>query len=170
MLRRQSGQDRVVLLGVRVRLFFFLTLFGSSVCAHGLKVTTRSTSARSNTEDSMVSANVADLDTDPECPGAFVGWLAQALERHRAQVCARKSFNKAHVLPASTNTAVEDAIVANRQELGRVVVRSAFAREAVIAASGGGPPERLGAIRYASQDRTVRPRGRRPYMSVPCRP
>ena len=38
---------------VRVR-FFFLIFFGSSVWAQGLKVTTRSTRARSKTECSMV--------------------------------------------------------------------------------------------------------------------
>jgi hypothetical protein len=99
------------------------------------------------------SAYVADLDTDPESPGAFVGWLAQALElharrspeqraelvaaaeQHPAQVSTRKSFNKKHDLPTSTIEAVEDAIVTDRQELGRVVPRSAFAQEAVIAAA-----------------------------------
>ena len=99
------------------------------------------------------SAYVADLDSDPESPGAFVGWLAQALELHArrspqqradlagaaernpAQVSTRKSFNKKHDLSASTIEAVEDAIVADRQELGRVVARSAFAQEAVIAAA-----------------------------------
>ena len=39
--------------GVRVRAFF-LTFLGSSVWAQGLKVTTRSTRARSNTDSSMV--------------------------------------------------------------------------------------------------------------------
>ncbi|WP_278258265.1 hypothetical protein [Nocardioides convexus] len=29
------------------------------------------------------SAYVADLDTDPDSPGSFVGWLAQALEPAR---------------------------------------------------------------------------------------
>jgi signal transduction histidine kinase len=99
------------------------------------------------------SAYVADLDTDPESPGAFVGWLARALElharrspqqrvelaaaagQHPAQVSTRKSFNKKHDLPASTIEAVEDAVVADRQELGRVLARSAFAQEAVIAAA-----------------------------------
>jgi hypothetical protein len=99
------------------------------------------------------SAYVADLDTDPESPGAFVGWLAQALERHAgrapqqraelaaaaeqhpAQVSTRKSFNKKHDLPTSTIEAVEDAIVTDRQELGRVLARSAFAQEAVIVAA-----------------------------------
>ena len=47
----------------------------------------------------------------------------------------RKSFNKKHDLPASTIEAVEDALVADRQELGRMLARSAFAQEAVIAAA-----------------------------------
>jgi hypothetical protein len=50
-------------------------------------------------------------------------------------VSTRKSFNKKHDLPTSTIEAVEDAIVTDRQELGRVVARSAFAQEAVIAAA-----------------------------------
>lgn len=99
------------------------------------------------------SAYVADLDTDPESPGAFVGWLARALElhargspqkradlvaaaeQHPAQVSTRKSFDKKHDSPASTIEVVEDTVVADRQELGRVVARSAFAQEAVIAAA-----------------------------------
>jgi len=100
------------------------------------------------------SAYVADLDTDPESPGSFVGWLARALELHarrtpqqRAELAVageshpalvsvtRKSFNKKHDLPASTMTALEDALVADRQELGRMLARSAFAQEAVIIAA-----------------------------------
>jgi hypothetical protein len=100
------------------------------------------------------SAYVADLDTDPESPGSFVGWLAQALELHarrsprqRAELAAalenhpalvsatRKSFNKKHDLPASTMSTVEDALIADRQELGRMLARSAFAQEAIIAAA-----------------------------------
>ena len=92
------------------------------------------------------SAYLADLDTDAESPGSFVGWLAQALELHarrspqqRSELAAagekhpalvsvtRKSFNKKHDLPASTIEAVEDALVADRQELGRMLARSAFA-------------------------------------------
>ncbi len=86
------------------------------------------------------SAYLADLDTDAESPGSFVGWLAQALELHarrspqqRSELAAagekhpalvsvtRKSFNKKHDLPASTIEAVEDALVADRQELGRML-------------------------------------------------
>lgn len=100
------------------------------------------------------SAYIADLDTDADSPGSFVGWLAHALEVHakrspqkRAELAAacenhpalvsvtRKSFNKKHDLPASTIEAVEDALVADRQELGRMLARSAFAQEAVIAAA-----------------------------------
>jgi hypothetical protein len=99
------------------------------------------------------SAYIADLDTAPESPGAFIGWLAHALELHarrsprqradiaaaaeghRAQVSTRKSFSKKHDLPTSTIEAVEDAIVTDRQELGRAIGRSAFAQEAVIAAA-----------------------------------
>jgi hypothetical protein len=43
--------------------------------------------------------------------------------------------NKKHDLPASTIEAVEDAIVTDRQELGRVIARSTFSQEAVIAAA-----------------------------------
>ena len=100
------------------------------------------------------SAYIADLATDADSPGSFVGWLAQALEVHakrspqkRAELAAagenhpalvsvtRKSFNKKHDLPASTIEAVEDALVVDRQELGRMLARSAFAQEAVIVAA-----------------------------------
>ena len=100
------------------------------------------------------SAYVADLDTDADSPGSFVGWLARELELHarlsprqRAELAAageshpalvsvtRKSFNKKHDLPASTIAAIEDALVVDRQELGRMLARSAFAQEAVIAAA-----------------------------------
>jgi hypothetical protein len=47
----------------------------------------------------------------------------------------RKSFNKKHDLPTSIIEAVEDALVVDRQELGRMLARSAFAQEAVIAAA-----------------------------------
>jgi len=97
------------------------------------------------------SAYVADLDTDPDSPDAFLGWLDRALERHARRTPAeraaiaeaplpqsagtRKSFNKAHPLRESTIGALEEAIVADRRELGRVVPRSGFAQEAVIAAA-----------------------------------
>lgn len=99
------------------------------------------------------SAYVADLDLDPDSPGAFLGWLARALEQHADRTPAaraaaagaaaetlgptvgRRSFNKAHPLPADTIERVEQAIVDDRRELGRVVSRSAFANEAVVVAA-----------------------------------
>ncbi|MDP3966764.1 MAG: hypothetical protein Q8Q02_00670 [Nocardioides sp.] len=100
------------------------------------------------------SANIAELDDDADSPARFVGWLAQALELHarrspqqRAELAAagekhpalvsvtRKSFNKKHDLTASTIEAVEDALVADRQELGRMLARSVFAQEAVVVAA-----------------------------------
>ena len=100
------------------------------------------------------SAFIADLDTDADSPGSFVGWLAKALELHarrspqqRSELAiagedhpalvsvTRDRFNKKHDLPASTVEAVEDALVVDRQELGRMLARSAFAQEAVIAAA-----------------------------------
>ncbi len=100
------------------------------------------------------SAYIADLDTDAESPDTFVGWLVQALELHAGAhrssgpnsrprmrsipalvSVTRKSFNKKHDLPASTIEAVEYALVADRQELGRMLARSAFPQEAAIAAA-----------------------------------
>jgi hypothetical protein len=97
------------------------------------------------------SAYVADLDTDPDSPDSLLGWLGRALELHARRTPAqraaiaeiplpqsagtRKSFNKAHPLRSSTVEAVEAAIVADRLELSRVVSRSGFAQEAVIAAA-----------------------------------
>ncbi|KAB2811030.1 hypothetical protein F9L07_03605 [Pimelobacter simplex] len=100
------------------------------------------------------SAYLADLDTDADSPGSFVGWLAQVLELHarrspqqRSDLAAtceehpalvsvtRRSFNRSHPLPESTMEAVDAALVADRQEMGRMLARSAFAQEAVIVAA-----------------------------------
>ena len=96
------------------------------------------------------SAYVADLDTDADSPGSFVGWLARALEsharrspqqraelaaafdQHPAQVSTRKRFNQKHMLTAPTLEVV-DAAVAEDRLCGRRIERSAFAQEAVIA-------------------------------------
>lgn len=97
------------------------------------------------------SAYVADLDLDPDSPDAFVGWLDRAIERHtrrspteRAELAeavavapapAGNNFNKAHHLRQTTIAAMEDAIVDDRQQLGRMVGRSGFVREAALAAA-----------------------------------
>jgi hypothetical protein len=97
------------------------------------------------------SAYIADLDTDPTGPDSFVGWLHRALDEHSAQTPATRSrmaeattadtttkergFSKTYPLKASTVDALEGAIVDDRQEVGRVVSRSGFLREAVQAAA-----------------------------------
>lgn len=101
--------------------------------------------------DRARSAYVADLDLDPDGPDAFVGWLELAVERHtrrtptqRAELAesaaiepatSGKNFNKAHHLRQATIDAMEDAIVDDRQQLGRMVGRSEFVRAAASAAA-----------------------------------
>jgi hypothetical protein len=97
------------------------------------------------------SAYIADLDTDPTGPDSFVGWLHRALDEHSAQTSATRSrmaeattaeatpkergFSKTYPLKATTVAALERAIVDDRQEVGRMVSRSGFLREAVQAAA-----------------------------------
>lgn len=101
--------------------------------------------------DRARSAYVADLDLDPDSPDAFVGWLDSAIERHsrrtpdgRAELAeataippapSSKSFSKSHPLRQATIDAMEDAIVDDRQQLGRMIGRSGFVREATLAAA-----------------------------------
>ena len=107
--------------------------------------------------DRARSAYVADLDSHPDGPGAFIGWLSRALEEHvartpqqRAQIAelfiepaVGKSFSKGHPLKKGVVDAMEEAIVTDRQELGRMVARSGFVKEAVLAA-GEDARRRLG--------------------------
>jgi hypothetical protein len=97
------------------------------------------------------SAYIADLDTDPAAHDAFVGWLQQALSNYaalspgaRAELTAAtmgedmsrsRGFSKAYPLPVEIVQAMEQAIIADRRQLGRVVSRSGFARQAVAAAA-----------------------------------
>lgn len=104
------------------------------------------------------SAYVADLDHDPGSPDAFVSWLGRALEQHAARTPAQRveisedpqlqnvtgsGVNRSHPLRVRTIELVEEAVIADRGELGRVVSRSAFAAESVIAAARAAR-ERLG--------------------------
>lgn len=96
------------------------------------------------------SAYIADLDTDPGAPDAFVAWLSRALDDHaqrtpsaRAELAAaqrsdlgrQRGFGRTHPLRQSTVAALEQAIVEDRQQLGRVISRSGFMREAVLVAA-----------------------------------
>lgn len=94
------------------------------------------------------AAYVYDLDTDPGCPDAFLGWLHRAIEDHvdrgpqgRAELeipapegrDGGRGFNRHHPLTVETRAALEEAIVADRLA-GRVLSRSGFIHEAVTAA------------------------------------
>lgn len=105
------------------------------------------------------SAYVADLDSDPASPDAFVGWLHQAIDRYaartpaaRAQLLAEleaaldaeagagvgagvRGISKTYPLKQHTIDALEQAIVDDRRDLGRMVSRSGFVQEAARAAA-----------------------------------
>lgn len=104
------------------------------------------------TWDLARSAYVADLDTDPDSPDAFVGWLHRALEQHvqrgpegraalqipparRPQQGEPAGLSRTYPLRASTIDALEEAIIQDRQIARRMLSRSGFLREAVIAAA-----------------------------------
>ncbi|CCH80394.1 conserved hypothetical protein [Nostocoides japonicum T1-X7] len=96
------------------------------------------------------AAYVADLDNDPDAPGAFIGWIHRAIEQHVARGVrgrarlrleelapaggGRRGFNRHHPLRADTRAALELAIVEDRRGSGVPLSRSGFLREAVLAA------------------------------------
>ncbi len=127
------------------------------------------------------SAYVADLDHDPGSPDAFVAWLGRALEQHAARTPAQRvaiaedpqlqnvtgtGVNRSHPLEVRTIELVEEAVIADRGELGRVVSRSAFAAEAVVAAAHAAR-ERLGRPLPPPPARLSNRPPRRPTRSVP---
>ncbi|WP_338752272.1 hypothetical protein [Janibacter alittae] len=92
------------------------------------------------------AAYVSDLDRDPECPDAYIGWLHLAIEGHverghraRAeagieQPARRRSgqgLTRTYPLKDSLVERMEDAIAADRREDGRFLGPSAFVHEAV---------------------------------------
>lgn len=129
------------------------------------------------------AAYVSDLDRDPQCPDAYIGWLHQAIEQHierghRARADAgveqpaRRSsgqgLTRTYPLRDSLVERMDSAIADDRQENGRFLGPSAFVHEAVtlaidkaIARRGGRelppPPAKL----------TTRPRRRGAPGQVP---
>lgn len=103
------------------------------------------------TWDLARSAYVADLDTLPSCPSAFLWWLHGCLEahvdrtpaaradlRHRLPEPARASgdsFTRMHTLRADLVDGIALAIVRDRLELGEMVSVSQFCRDSVRAAA-----------------------------------
>lgn len=99
--------------------------------------------------DRARSAYVSDLYSDPDSPGSFEGWLKRALAQHarrtpqqRAELAditiepdPRRKLSKGYRLAQDVVAAMEEAIVADGQELGRVHSRSGFVHEAVLAAA-----------------------------------
>lgn len=95
------------------------------------------------------SAYFADLYGEPDSPGSFEGWLNRALEQHagrtpqqRAELAElavdpdpRRKISRGYRVDPETFADLEKAIVADGQELGRVVSRSGFVHEAVLAAA-----------------------------------
>lgn len=115
------------------------------------------------TWDVSRSAYMADLDDLPKSPDSWIGWFQYALKRHvrrsaRSRAALEVSlpdrnprgsqkelkdagepldgFTKTHVVPEELLDQVERAIVDDRVKAGRMISRSQFAREAVIAAIG----------------------------------
>lgn len=129
---------------------------GSSPAEHGAKVAQLGVYWPRSAWDLARSAYVADLDTDPDSPNAFVGWLARVIERHIARTPAERvkiadqipataegrSSSKGHRVGRELINALETAIIDERQH-GRIVSRSAFVLEAVHAA-GDEARSRLG--------------------------
>ena len=107
--------------------------------------------------DRARSGYVADLDNDPAAPAALLGWLHRAIAEHAARTPAERAavaeqaaqipgeaggptmraggFKRTLVLEATTVNALEEAILTDRRELGRVVSRSEFVRHAALAAA-----------------------------------
>lgn len=121
---------------------------GSSPAAGGANVDQLGVYWPRATWDLARSAYVADLDSDPDSPNAFVGWLARVIERHiartpavRAKIAGQfpataegRGSSKGHRVGRTMINALETAIVDDRH-YGRIVSRSAFVLEAVHAAA-----------------------------------
>lgn len=100
------------------------------------------------TFDTAKRGYLADLDTQPDSPGTFAGWIDRAIRHHaqltpqkRQQIAARlgeeanegRGNSRSFDVAADTVEAMEQAVAADRRH-GRVTSRAGFIAEAARAA------------------------------------
>lgn len=99
--------------------------------------------------DQARGAYISDLDTDPECPDAFIGWLHHNLLAHANRGGAARAeldipapprrrddrgISRTYPMRRDVLEAVDQAIIEDRVSFGRVLGRSGFIHEAMVAA------------------------------------
>lgn len=92
------------------------------------------------------AAYLSDLDRDPQCPDAYIGWLHRVIEQHVQRGSAARAaasvdqparrrgaqgLTRTYPLNDELVERMDDAIVADRRECGRALGRSSFVHEAV---------------------------------------
>ena len=101
---------------------------------------------RPDTFEAAKSAYLGDLDSQPDSPGSFAGWINRSIERHSRLTPERRSkiaqdigdepkagrgVSRSFQVEAATVAAMEAAIVKDRKTLGRVTSRTLFVAESV---------------------------------------
>lgn len=115
----------------------------ASVATSGVRL---GTYWRPDTFEAAKSAYLGDLDSQPDSPGSFAGWINRSIERHsrltperRAKIAqgigdepkAGRGVSRSFHVEAATVDAMEAAIVKDRKTLGRVTSRTLFVADAV---------------------------------------
>ena len=92
------------------------------------------------------AAYLSDLDRDPQCPDAYIGWLHRVIELHIDRGAAGRAaagveqpqrrrggqgLTRTYPLSDDVVERMDSAIVADRRDLGRALGRSGFVHEAV---------------------------------------
>lgn len=101
---------------------------------------------RPDTFEDAKRAYLGDLDSQPDSPGSFAGWINRSIELHsrltperRAEIAqgigdeprAGRGVSRSFHVEAATVDAMEDAIVKDRKTLGRVTSRTLFVADSV---------------------------------------
>lgn len=115
----------------------------TSVATSGVRL---GTYWRPDTFEAAKSAYLGDLDSQPDSPGSFAGWINRSIERHsrltpesRAKIAQGigdepkdgRGVSRSFHVEAATVDAMENAIVKDRKTLGRVTSRTLFVAESV---------------------------------------